>query len=597
MKIIQRLMSKQLMIYLFLTSFFLVFTMIIYAPLEMYLGNVHSFRFGLDLIWWIPLGLAVAAMGLLLGIGLLVNLIFKRIGTILYGAFVFSIGLAFYIQGNFAGLHLGVMNGSRIDFKKYTPQVLANMVLWAFIILTVFIFIYFVKSRGIKPLLYASAILIGMQAVALTVSLASAGAGNLSTDITVVSDKGLLELSSDKNAIVFLLDAFDQTYFSELAQKEPSIKEEFEGFTYFNNSVGSASTTKYAIGMILTGQVLMNDGKDIFSTSDIASAKTDFYDILDENNYRIDLYTTHFYSRKLLSEKAYNYIKYTKAHISPSGYKTITKSLYQLALCKYAPDVFKPFIWMTGLEFDGLVTFDAPRYKNKNADFAQKLRTGDFELNNDANMFKFMHLSGAHEPFNNDENANQVPEDSSNPLSCGRGALQVVFEYFEKMKELGVYDQSTIIVCADHGEVEAGFLTNPILLVKRAGDSGEMKFSDVPVSHMDFHATIMDDLGLNTDHRYGRSVFEIEPGESRNRLFYQYYLGEQRGDVPKERLIEYSVADESNLRRSFRLTDKEITVDGDIIPHRENCAYCLSGAYDNEDPDTPGNVQLIHTHK
>lgn len=588
---IPRLISKQFMLYLSLTSFFLVFTIIIYAPLEMFLGNINSFEFGLDLIWWIPLGLAIAVMGLLLGLGFAVNLIFKRIGTILYGAFLFAIGLAFYIQGNFAGLQLGVMNGAKIDFSEYTSQAFANVFLWVFIILAVFIFLYFLKSRGVKPLLYASAILIGMQSVALFVSISSV---DVKTDVSVVSDKGLFEVSDNKNVIVCVLDMFDQTYFEEILKTESTLKDNLDGFTYFTNSVGSASSTKYALGMILTGQVLMNDGKDIPETTDIAYSKTDFYDVLAENHYRIDMYTTHCLSQKLL-QKSYNYTELTKSSIS--SYKTLAKDLYQLALCKYAPDVLKPFVWMNGTEFEGIVKRNIAAYNKRNSRVADALRNSSFELNNDANMFKFIHLSGAHPPYSNDGNANRVPENSATALSAGRGSLQVAFEYMEEMKKLGVYDDSFIIICADHGYYDAGVLTNPILLVKRAGDSGEMKVSDVPVSHMDFHATIMTDLGLNQDHKYGKSVFEIEPGEQRHRMFYQFRLGEHSGVKNKIRLIEYSVADESNLRRSFRLTDREISENGDIIPHKINCAYCLSGAYDNEDPNAPGDAQFIHTRK
>ena len=575
--------------------FFLAFTVFIYAPFEIYLNNINEFSFGLGVFWWMPLGVGILVLGLLIGFGLLVNLVFKRIGSILYGGFIFAIALACYLQGNFLGLRLGVLDGIPVDWAKYSAYVLLNVLVWVGIIFAVLIAIYFLKSRTVKIFRIASFITVAMQVAALMVLLITT---DYSTPVSkiLVTDKGLFELSSEHNVIVFTLDAFDDKFFDRMLEDDPSYKEKFDGFTRFTNSVGSACSTRYSVSAILTGHYLLNEGATLAETQNIAYDKTDFFEVLSENNFRHDIYAGVYYlPSKLLLYDASNSLASRSAYRVWS-YDFLFIKLYKLVMFKYAPDVFKPYFWLDGTEFDELLKPYSNQFRGKNDAFATLMRTSRFALNDEKSIFKYIHISGAHLPYTTDENANPIPTSQSNLSMALKGALTITLEYFQHMKDLGVYDQSTIILCADHGCPNHGEITNPVLLVKRAGDTGEMRFSDAPVCHTDFLATIMGDLGLNADHKYGKSVFEIQPGETRNRMFYQYYH-EEADPSGKCRLIEYSVADDSNLRQSFRLTDREFTVDGNLIPHRINCEYCLSGAYDAEDPNAPGSETFKHTQR
>ena len=59
------------------------------------------------------------------------------------------------------------------------------------------------------------------------------------------------------------------------------------------------------------------------------------------------------------------------------------------------------------------------------------------------------------------------------------------------------------------------------MLVKPANDSGQRKpleISDAPVSHMDFHPTVIEAMGGDSE-KYGDTVFEIDD-PNRKRLYY-----------------------------------------------------------------------------
>ena len=105
MNLLMRITKKNKEI--FITVLFLTFTVLVYAPLEVYLQNRGEFWFNFRLVWWIPTL-----------IGLVSFLLFFSIGSILkpsklkdlYAVMAFAGGLCAYIQGNFLNKGLGLMD-------------------------------------------------------------------------------------------------------------------------------------------------------------------------------------------------------------------------------------------------------------------------------------------------------------------------------------------------------------------------------------------------------------------------------------------------------------------------------------------------------
>lgn len=66
--------------------------------------------------------------------------------------------------------------------------------------------------------------------------------------------------------------------------------------------------------------------------------------------------------------------------------------------------------------------------------------------------FRFYHLKGAHSLFTMNDEFRETAAIAGNQISQSRGALKIVYEYIQNMKKLGVYDNATIIITADHGQ-------------------------------------------------------------------------------------------------------------------------------------------------
>ena len=102
--------------------------------------------------------------------------------------------------------------------------------------------------------------------------------------------------------------------------------------------------------------------------------------------------------------------------------------------------------------------------------------------------------------------------------------LNIFNEYIRQMKELGIYDDSVIMITADHGD-HAKPDDMPIWYIKKAGAHGDkMGYCSAPVHHSDYLATCLNALGLSEqgdEEIFGRAVFDIAEDEKRERIVFQ----------------------------------------------------------------------------
>lgn len=566
----RRHISENTIILLAVSCFF-AFTLMIYGPIELYLTNINEFWFNLTQFGPLVFVLGVIVFLLLFLVGVKLPLWLKNI----YMGGIFGFSLAMYIQSNFLNMDIGVLNGGAVEWSSYRVKFLINFVFWVAII-SVFVCLVNEKNSMVKKAVkYLALCLTLIQGVTLGFLLLTTKSDiDKKTVSYYVSDKDIYEVSSDDNIIVFLLDMYDDSYFKELLGEEPELAETMDGFTFFANSAGNYSTTSYSIGTLMTGQYFRNT-QDTFSGELSALYENcDTFNLLQKNNYQLDIYTYEYFIPIKLKENLDNYIE---GGSKISDYVEFTKDMYRLTACRYFPDFVKQHAWMVGTEFDTLCArTGAEAHSVDNIHFYKKLLSEGISLTDDKKQFKFIHLDAVHYPYTMNENIEKVEEHETSDIQCARGMLKIIETYLEGMKKVDAYDNSTIIIMADHGYYWDGTLTNPILLVKPKNSNGTMQISNAPVSHHDFHPSILSFAGLNEEGIYGKSYFDIDENEDKERYFYQYYLKE--GAVEgKYRLIEYLIPNDSNNPENFRLTGEEYTCTGEKINHFKYCQTCITG--------------------
>lgn len=579
---------------LLISVLFPTYMFVLHAPFEIFLTNRENFWFGLKDFWWMIVVAFLAVFLILFVIGAFLPSKLRDI----YSALGISGGLALYLQGNFLNLNLGTLNGSEVIWSDYKSKFIINLLIWGAIILIALALYFILKKKALKVLTLVASFVLIMQVVTLStlfIGNIDKENENISSGDFSITDKDLYTVSSDKNVIFFVLDMFDNEYMNKIISDTPEIKEKFKDFTFFDNATGSYSTTCYSIGSLLTGQTVNNTGADFNQSVDISYENTKMYDELEKNGYLFDIYVADGYVPLKLREKAENY-EAIKSCVSDN--KTLFKRIYQLVTCKFAPDVLKPYLWMDGTEFIELKALDnsqSKAYTDNNLSFYNGLKNNGISTSDDK-RFKFIHIVGTHYPYEINSKVEAIPSTSSpeQAIDTAMGVLKIVETYIEELKKVGAYENSTIVLSADHGYYMNGVLTNPTIMIKEANSSHDFAVSKAPVSHYDLHATIMDSLNLNANQKYGKSMFDIAENEKRERIFYQYHLNEGSTDT-KFRLIEWSIDSEDNARKNFKLTGYEYDPYGVRQNHFENCAYCIE--HGREPDDAPNSASIIHSPK
>ena len=68
-----------------------------------------------------------------------------------------------------------------------------------------------------------------------------------------ITEKGLFDVSAKKNVVCFVLDMTDTADAEKAFADNPAMLDGLDGFTWYQNSVGSMIPTRYGIPSLLTG--------------------------------------------------------------------------------------------------------------------------------------------------------------------------------------------------------------------------------------------------------------------------------------------------------------------------------------------------------
>ena len=209
---------------------------------------------------------------------------------------------------------------------------------------------------------------------------------------------------------------------------------------------------------------------------------------------------------------------------------------------KYAPFDLKRICFVNPAAFNTLKLSPngEEQFTENNAVFYGKITDEEIELTQDK-CFRFIHIEGGHVPFQYDEDVNIIEDGTyeDNLKAC----LTITGAYLDKLRESGVYDNSAIIVMADHG-YENSMRSNPILYVKGVGEKHELVVSDAPISYEDLQGAYAKLLqGAQKD-----AVFPYREGDVRERRF----IWHSQADFMEEYVQKGHATDMDTLEKTGR---------------------------------------------
>ena len=508
-----------------ISSLACTFSFIFFGFSDLFISNNHLLKFSLNEFIGIVAIFFIACMGIMtVFLSLFKGKIFDWAVCLVIGA-----TLAGYIQGNFLNLDFGQLTGDQIKWHANKEHAIMNFVIWIVIISIPFLIRFFSKRKTwSKVMAFVAIILVFMQSVGLISSYIKNYddlTERKNTDY-FLSYKGSYELSSKENVIVLIIDRLDGRYVDELVEDSPKFLDELDGFTYYENATSLYARTFPSVSYMLTDKLFLYDypAKEYFTE---AWDNPKFFNELHSNNYTTKLYAERnfvYLDPLEIKEEADNLIE-TKTSIKT---KDTIKSFAFLSAFRYSPYFMKSSFWMSTDEFSKLTVSEGeyPSYETDDITFYEKLVDEKIQLQDEKNNFVLYHLNGSHPPFVYNEKLERLKESdaSGTMLSQTKGAFKIVFEYLNQMKELGIYDNSTIIIAGDHGQSEdnervSDYKTTGVF-IKPKGESGTpMKTTKVPYSHSNFQGTILDAQNIDSE-LVSRSVFKLNENDKPTRKFY-----------------------------------------------------------------------------
>ena len=567
--------SKRFGIALLAMAFFM-FTLFVAPSFELVDGNTDSLFFTIRDVWALLVGSAFVIGSV---IALAISCARGKAYDVLV-AIVFALGVAGFVQALLLNGGLPVADGREVAWVSFSSKMIIGVIVWTTLVAVAVAVVVRAPALGRLSLATVAVVLILVQGIAIARPIKHAIFG---TSDYVVTKEGLFEVSGKSNVIVFVIDTVDTQEFDCVLQQYPDVLDGYDGFTYFRNSVGSMIPTAYGVPFLVSGQMLQGD-EDYQTHLDSRFTNSTFVSDMRAQNYTVSLYADCLYSDKqIVGDQTVN-IKATNARdIDSVG--TI-KILYKVALYRNAPWVTKPAFWYytddmnqdvlnSGSGTSGENDSITPYVLDDGAYYRELCERG-LTVSDDAGSdgaFKFIHLNGAHVPFTYDEEMGQ-PDGGTDMVRQTRGTFTILNEYLDDLKELGLYDDATIIVTADHGYWNSGIhgsyvdkradgLTNPIspiCLVKPAGATGSYKVSEAPVSHIDFQPTVLQAMGGDgSAYGEGTSYFDIHENADRPR----YFVDEIYDGVQETQMNEWVINGDALDFSNWSLTGK-VWMQGDL---------------------------------
>lgn len=579
-------------------------TVIVFGPFDIFSNNMGEFRFVLGDFFWINLGLSLLCSALLCGILLPLR---GRVFDVAY-AVALWLTLMLFVQGNYLNFGINSLAGDGLGESISLGQTVLNTVIWLVVGAAVVTLFLLLRGEGRDTLrLIATVVMvsvIGMQLVAFTVGALSTDVFSsdpraskdfdvaLNTDVAeaeqedmaegdflesdqiadieepnLLTYKNLNRVSTEGNVIYFLIDRFDAEYVSMLSEEEQdALFSPLEGFTYFDDATAMYPRTYPAVTYLLTGVEadLTQSRNDNFKR---AYVNAPYLKQLKENGYAVNIYSDSYH--------VYENSGYMHEYISNSSgisdYKVnnpflLSLDMVRMSLYRYLPHTAKSIVGnISSPDFEKHVTYisnDAPTYTTDMKDLYDFLSENELETFSDGKNFSFIHFDGCHLPNKYNENfepANAAEADD--PVNSIRQSFKIVHRYLEQLKELGLYEDATIVITGDHDDIVSEMELKEehvtALWVKPSGiATGEMTVSSAPVSHADLFATVFSSEGLDTSD-WGESVFDIPTDSDRTRKYYYqgcYYF--PATDSKDYMCSEYEIVGSAKDYTNWRLVDE-----------------------------------------
>lgn len=556
-------------------------TLSCFATLAIYVGNSEEFSASFaDLLRaYLPYLAILVVVGGLLGV------VLSKDGLSRYCSILSALALLLWLQGNILVWDYGVFDGGEIAWMSGIWRGALDTSIW----ITVLLIAIYAHARVGKTLGIAAIATLAIQTVTAATSVVSSPPetfAGISFESNSKSRDAMLRFSSSKNIVHIVMDGFQSDIFAAIIADQTSgnIAKELQGFTYFTENLGTYPYTQLTVPALLSGKLHRNGipmddfVRNTLQGSTILNAAVD-------SGYEIDI------AAPVYLANVYTQGKYTNSYgIAPSDHVTAqdyirndSAKLIDLAIFRVVPHFVKALVYRDELwVFQTLIRSESYLQLQYFADLAfLKQLANEMSVDRDVPVYKMIHLMLSHRPFVGNaqcEYDGRKPTNRAAVTTHARCGLTQVLAVLQRMKELGIYDQSLIVLMADHGawvpvenlpmtkQSDSGVtamivaMATPVLAVKPPNSTSDFQISRAPTSIIDVPATIATLAGIDVEFP-GQSAFSINSTVTRKRHHLIYGFGinpEAPGYLfpMQEFIVEGSPFDAASWQKATRFPPK-----------------------------------------
>lgn len=459
-------------------------------------------------------------------------------------AILFASTFLIWFQGNFLLWKYGPLDGRYIDWSLLKWHGYIDGGIWIGLLAAAFIFSPFVIRIAKKICLIFILFQLGYGMVLFFKQPEMPSFQQYSVDAT-----NKFVFSKNKNVIIIIFDSFQTDVFNEIILGNPGMAKSLDGFTYFRNALGGYPATELSVALMLTGKFYDNSmpfeqwKRDAYMSQSIPH-------VLKSAGWQVDIYPKVSYSLFYSDAIASNFVKSV-----PFSEKMIDIfQIYDLTIFRCLPHFFKPFVyndqaWLLkrfGRKILGkkvkihkthttrVTGATIKKNRNNHLSFPKDAFKYNLDIQFITHMllesstadskgtFKFYHLGMPHIPLTLNEKFKykKMAVNRKNYKKYATAAVKLMIIFLQHLQEMGIYDDSLVIILGDHGAggqgqhfvVQPGMPTKPgtqvvtdrsrissmpLVLFKPIASRGELKISNAPISLGDVPATVFSDLGLS----------------------------------------------------------------------------------------------------
>ena len=549
-------------------------TFFCFGPLEMILAEPLEYWFTLSNVAPI-VAIATMACALLLILIFFVFAFFGEKTLHIVLALAGGIGLVMYIQGNWMFVSYGNMDGSSIDWSLYSNWAIINSLIWVVIIAAIVVALA-IKPR-VKSILSWVFIGVAFWECSTLATVYFTSYRNVDKTSIELTNKDELVLSADqKNIVVLLADAFDGEDFLPALSEEPDLEPFFDGFTFYENTCGTSQFSEESGITQLTGNQL-EVGLSFTDNINKAYETSSLYSSLADNNFLSYVYTT----SKMVSPSISGLIENSGDSSSQfNDYNKAFKYIYRMVAFRYMPHIIKKNFWYTTAQFNELK--DTSIFSDDNIKLNNLIEErGVTTRNTGRNIYQFFWIQGPHPPAKMDRYCQpldtlimtQSDDFTDSQFEQTIGVVRLFTNLISSLKNAGIYDNTIIILTADHGWDNRA---NPLLMIKPMNAHGDLQVSNAPVSLIEDYLPTL--LYFISDESDEKTVYDLTEDQARSRPFYVYNINSEDRTYNDRETVYY---DEKAFTKVYVLNS---TLQG-----KEIYRYCTKGI----DYDVGANSEYV----